>query len=369
MHARRNRIVLIVGAAVVVAALLYLARGALFPFILGGLLAYMLIPVVRLLERVTPWRERWPKVSRLIAINIVYVAGLLLIVAFLATVIPLAVHEAGHFLERIPDLYSSARETIESLNEEYTRRVPENVRTEIHDAMEGVSSVIVIAARGVLARTAAGVQHTLSFVIALAILPIFLFYLLRDQEELSEGFFSMLHPSLRRHVRNILAIADRTVGAYLRGQLILGVFVGVMVFIGLMLLGIPFSVLLGIISGVTELFPVIGPILGAIPGLLVTLATSPDKFFWVLILYVGVQQVENALLVPRIQGKAVNLHPAVVMVVLIVGSEVAGILGMVVAVPLAGVAKDVFVYFLSEWRVEAPAPPAPDVAAGEAASG
>ena len=367
-HARRNRIVLVAGATVVVAVLLYVARGALFPFFLGGLLAYLLTPIVRMLEKVTPWRKRWPKATRFIAINVVYLAGLSLTIAFLATVIPLAVEETGHFIEGIPDLYNNARGTIESLNEEYTRRVPENVRVEIQAAMEGVSAVVVSAASGVLARTAAGVQHTLSIVIGLAIMPIFLFYLLRDQEELSEGFFSMLHPSLRRHVRNILAIADRTVGAYMRGQLILGVFVGVFVFIGLAVMGIPFSVLLGIISGVTELLPVVGPILGAIPGLLVTLATSPEKFFWVLILYVAVQQVENAVLVPRIQGQAVHLHPVVVMVVLIVGSEVAGIWGMVVAVPLAGVAKDVFGYFLSEWRVEAAAPPVPD-AAGEAAGG
>ena len=365
-HVRRNRIVLIAVATVIVAVLLYMARGALFPFFLGGLLAYLLIPAVRLLERIMPWRERWPRASRFIAINIVYLTGLLVIVAFLATVIPLAVEETRHFIEGIPELYNSARETLESLNDEYTRRVPENVRAEIQEAMEGVSGVVVSAAQGILVRTAAGVQHTLSIVIGLAIMPIFLFYLLKDQEQLSEGFFSMLHPSLRRHVRNVLAIADKTVGAYMRGQLILGAFVGLLVFAGLTVLGIPFAVLLAIISGVTELLPVIGPILGAIPGLLVTLANSPDKFFFVLILYVVVQQIENMLLVPRIQGEAVHLHPAVVMVVLIVGSEVAGIWGMVVAVPLAGVAKDVFLYFLNEWKIEDVAPPV-DVP-GEAAN-
>ena len=365
-HARRNRVVLITGATVIVAVLLYMARGALFPFILGGLLAYLLIPAVRLLERIMPWRKRWPRATRFIAINIVYLAGLLVIVAFLATVIPLAVEETRHFIEGIPELYNSARETLESLNDEYTRRVPENVRAEIQEAMEGVSGVVVSAAQGVLIRTAAGVQHTLSIVIGLAIMPIFLFYLLKDQEELSETFFATLHPSLRRHVRNVLAIADRTLGAYMRGQLILGAFVGILVFAGLTVLGIPFAVLLAIISGVTELLPVIGPILGAIPGLLVTLANSPEKFVWVLILYVAVQQIENMLLVPRIQGEAVHLHPAVVMVVLIVGSEVAGIWGMIVAVPLAGVAKDVFLYFLNEWKIEDVAPPVD--APGEAAN-
>ena len=357
-HARRNRIILIVGATVVVVSLLYLARGALVPFFLGGLLAYLLTPVVRLLERATPWRRRWPRASRLTAILVAYAVGLSLMAAFLATIVPLAVQDTRDFIDRIPDLYNGARVTIENWNEEYTRRVPEDVRAEIHDALEEVSSVVVGAARSVLVRTVSGVQHTLSIVIAIAILPIFLFYLLRDQEELSEGFFSILHPSLRRHMRSILEIANRTVGAYLRGQLVLGLFVGVMVFVGLMAMGIPFSVLLGIVSGVTELFPVIGPILGAIPGLLVTLSTSPDKFFWVLLLYVGVQQVENAILVPRIQGGAVHIHPAIVMIILIVGSEVAGIWGMVVAVPLAGVTKEVFAYFLNEWRIDAAATPA-----------
>ena len=365
-HARRNRFILITGATIVVAALLYVARGALFPFVLAGLLAYLLIPVVRLLERITPWRERWPKATRLGAIFLINAVAVALLVGFLATVIPIAVKETIHFIEGIPDLYNSARGTIESLNDEYTRRVPENVRGEIQEAMEGVSGVVVSAAQGVLVRTAAGVQHTLSFIIALAIMPIFLFYLLKDQEQLSGGFFSMLHPSLRRHVRNVLGIADRTLGAYMRGQLILGAFVGILVFAGLTVMGIPFAVLLAIISGVTELLPVIGPILGAIPGLLVTLANSPEKFFWVLILYVAVQQIENTLLVPRIQGEAVHLHPAVVMVVLIVGSEVAGLWGMIVAVPLAGVAKDVFLYFLNEWKIEEVAPPV-DVP-GEAAN-
>ena len=93
---------------------------------------------------------------------------------------------------------------------------------------------------------------------------------------------------------------------------------GVLVFIGLLLLGIKFSVLLGLIAGVTELVPVIGPLLGAVPGVLVTLATSPGDLLWVILLYVVVQLLENALLVPRIRSQAVDIHPAIIMVILVV---------------------------------------------------
>ena len=116
-------------------------------------------------------------------------------------------------------------------------------------------------------------------------------------------------------------------------------------FVGLFLLGIRFSAVLGVIAGVTELVPVIGPLLGAIPGSLVTLATSPNDLVPVLLLYVGIQLVENALLVPRIQGRAVEIHPAIIMVILVVASEAAGLWGVLLAVPVAAVARDVFKYF------------------------
>ena len=362
-HARRNRIILVTIATVVVVGLLYVARGALFPFIIGWLLAYLLMPVVRKVESALPTRSRWPGPTRVAAVLIIYALALALLAAFLATVIPPVVRESREFLERVPELYGSARETVEGWNEEYTRRVPENVRTQLQGVFEEVGDVAIGAVRSVLMRTVSGVQHTISIVIGLAVVPMFLFYLLKDGEVLSARFYSMFHPSIRRHVRNIMEIGDRTLGAYLRGQLLLGLIVGVMVFAGLLALGIPFSVLLGIIAGVTELVPVIGPIIGAIPGLLVALATSPDKIAWVLLLYVAVQQIENTLLVPRIQGDAVNIHPAVVLVILIVGSETAGIWGMVVSVPLAGVAKEVFAYLHREWSVN---PETPDARLDEA---
>ena len=340
---------LIVGSAIVVAALLYIARGALFPFIVAGVLGYALAPLVKRLEHLMPWNERWPNFSRVVSVLFIYLLVIGVVVGALAFIVPPAFGEARDFVDEVPELYKQARTTIESWNKEYTDRVPEELRSEIELQVGNIGSVLISVAGTVLARTVSGVSNTLTLVISLAIVPLFLFYVLKDHEVALSAFYSVFPERARRHVRNVLRIADRTLGAYIRGQLILAVAVGLLVFAGLTLLGIRFTVLLALVAGVTELIPVIGPILGAVPAVLVTLATSPGDLIWVLLLYLVVQQVENILLVPRVQGEAVNIHPAFILVILVVGSETAGLWGMVVAVPLAGVAKDVFRYLYNEW--------------------
>ena len=369
--ARRNRLVLVAAILVVVLGLLVLARGALFPFILSGILAYLLYPAVAAVESLMPWRKRWPNASRISAILLIYVAAVAVLVGALAAIVPPAFREATGFVEDVPELFERARTTIEGWNEQYTSRVPEDIRTEIEEALQSSTSVLIGAAQGLLGKIVGTVTNTVTTAIGLAIVPFLLFYLLKDREVAVEGFYSLMPPEAQRHTRNVVAIVNRVLGAYVRGQLTLMVVVGLSAFLGLFLLGIKFSVLLGIVVGVTELIPVIGPLLGAIPGVLVTLATSPEDLIWVVLLYVGIQLVENTLLVPRIQGHAVNIHPGIVMVILVVGSEVAGLWGVIVGVPLVATGRDVFKYFLQEWGDATPLEEAasavdlPDAAEGE----
>ena len=353
---RPNRLALVVLGIAVAGGLLYVARGALFPFILSGILAYLLYPIVRTLESWMPWRNRWPGASRVLAILLIYVAALAVLAGVLALTVPPTYRQATEFVDSVPELYSRARATVEGWSADYASRVPEDVRERIEGTLESGSSVLIAAFKGVVARTVGAVSNTLTTVIGLAIVPFFLFYLLKDREAAVEGFYTLLPPAAQRHTQNVIAIANQVLGAYVRAQLTLAVVVGTFVFLGLFLLGIKFSALLGLVAGFTELVPVIGPLLGAIPGVLVTLATSPGDLLWVVLLYVVIQLVENALLVPRIQSQAVDIHPAMIMVILVVSSEAAGLPGVIVGVPLAAVAKNVFRYFYDEWSGPAALP-------------
>ena len=118
---------------------------------------------------------------------------------------------------------------------------------------------------------------------------------------------------------------DRTLGSYIRGQLTLGLVVGRYCSRSAAAVGVPYAIFLGIIAGITELIPIIGPWIGGAIGVLVTLATEPEKAPWVILLYLAIQLVENALLVPRIQGNALKMHPIAIIIVIIIASQYFGI--------------------------------------------
>ena len=345
----RKRMVLVVASMVVVFLLFYVARGALFPFVIGGVFAYVLFPAVKGLERLMPWRNRHPDAARVAAISVIYIAALAILIGLLALIIPPAVRQSTALIEDLPNIYTEAREAVEELVERFADDIPPDVRDKAEEIVADLGDILLSVVQSTLAKTLRTVANTFSFIIGLAIVPVLLFYLLKDGERLVASSLSVFPNNARGHAREVVRIVNESLGAYIRAQLLLMLFVGLIVFVGLLLLDIDFAVLLAIVAGVTEAIPVVGPIIGAVPGIIVTLATDPEKIVWVLALYLASQLLENSLLVPRIQGNAVHMHPVVIMGLLIVASETFGVIGVVAAVPAASVAREVFKYFYRVW--------------------
>ena len=363
---------LVVAALLLIAFILFMARGALFPFVISIVLAELLYPVVVFMEERMPGHDRMPGVTRIISILTIYVGFVSVVAGILYLTIPPLFAESQEFIETFPEFYERARSTVEGWSHDFTERVPVELRMEIEDAVAAGGSVLVDAGRGIVLRTVSGVSNAVTLVIGLVIVPFFLFYILKDREEVVGGVYPMMSERGRIHTRNVIFMVNRVIGSYVRAQLLSATIVGVMVFIGLSILGIKFAAILGLVAGLFGLIPIIGPLLGAVPGLLVTLASSPSQAIWVALVYVIVQLIENNLISPRIQGSAVRLNPALIMATLVVASELAGLWGVIVGVPLVAAARDVFVYFYKEWdNGDAEAPPVteheaePDLAPAE----
>lgn len=350
----RKRMVLVVASVAVVFLLLYIARGALFPFVIGGVLAYVLFPAVKGLERLMPWRNRHPDAARVVAISVIYITALAILIGLLALIIPPAVRQSSALIQDLPTIYTEAREAVEELVERFADDIPQDVRDKAEETLADLGNILLSVAQSTLAKTLQAVANTFSFIIGLAIVPVLLFYLLKDGERLVSSSLSVFPKNARVHAREVVRIVNESLGAYIRAQLLLMLFVGLIVFIGLLLLDIDFAILLGLVAGFTEAIPVVGPIIGAVPGIIVTLATDPEKIVWVLALYLASQLLENSLLVPRIQGNAVHMHPIVIMGLLIVASETFGVIGVVAAVPVASVLREVFKYFYGIWSDNPP---------------
>ncbi|OIP04820.1 hypothetical protein CO101_03240 [Candidatus Berkelbacteria bacterium CG_4_9_14_3_um_filter_39_23] len=161
------------------------------------------------------------------------------------------------------------------------------------------------------------------------------FYLLLEEQGAKNFLYKYLPIQNRETYIEIMQKVGLKMGAWMRGQLFLALVVGVIDFAGLIIIGVPYALTLAVWAGLTEIIPYIGPVLGAIPAIIIALTISPIQGLLVLIFFIVVQQVESNFLVPKIMQKAVGLSPVIIILVLLIGGKLAGILGIILAVPVA----------------------------------
>ena len=342
--ARRNRLILWTALLLLVSGMIWAARHVLLPYIVGLVLAYLLWPVVNWLDRHMPARLGSWRVARALSIILTYLLLLILVAGIVAFFVPLVVDQVEILVENWPSLTSQVQDWGTRGWGWYTKNIPADWRATIETNLKTLIDDGLAAFRDGLVTTLSTVFSTISFIIGLVVIPFWLFYILHDESQVKEGLLRALPEQLRADAQCLASLIDDVLSAYIRGQLLLCLFVGGLATIALFIIGVPFALVLGIIAGLLEALPYVGPILGAIPAILVALLSDPGSAIWVAVAFLAIQQVENLLLVPRIAGKSVKLHPALVMVVLVIGNELAGFLGMLIAVPVAAVIRDLFKY-------------------------
>lgn len=354
--AKRNRLILWSAIVLLVGGMLWAARGVLLPYLLGLVLAYLLLPLVNWLDRHMPARLRAWKVARPLAIAVTYLLLIVLIAGIVAFFVPLVAEQIQVLVKNWPDLAGRVEDWGKRGWGWYTENIPADWRLTIETNLKNLLDDALRTLRNGVVATVTTVFGTISFVIGLVVIPFWLFYILHDEGQVKTGVMQALPRQLRPDVQCMARLIDDVLSAYIRGQLLLCLFVGGMAMIALFIIGVPFALVLGLIAGIFEALPYVGPILGAIPAVVVALLSDPGSAIWVAVAFFAIQQVENLVLVPRIAGESVKLHPAMVMVVLVIGNELAGFLGMLVAVPVTAVIRDVFKYLYLRFMDE-PLPP------------
>jgi predicted PurR-regulated permease PerM len=339
------RVALVLAGAIAIGAVLYLGRSALGPFIIGLVLAYLLdIPVERMSRLGLP---RWVSVLVVYAVTAIAVyQGLRVMLRPLADEISTFITELPRFTTQIADQYSHLD-------------LPPALRHAVDGFLVGIGQGAIGFDPGTLLPVASIFAGVLGTLVAYIIVPVWAFYLIKDRPALAAAAERSLPAEWRSDARAVAGLALRVFGQWLRGQVILGLAIGIATFAGLILLSVTvdpifgrFAIFLAVVAGVFELLPIIGPILSAIPAVLLALTAGVQPALAALLLYLVIQQVENNLLVPKIQGDAVELHPTIVMVALVLGGSIGGLLGAILALPIAAAGRDVFRYVFH--RVDEP---------------
>lgn len=356
MTASRARLALWVGTALLVCVVCYLSLSSLIPFGVGALIAYALSPLVEQLIRLIPLRKpNHESLRRGIAVLLIYGTFFGALTAVAIALVPIATEQIVHFIDELPAITAAARDGTMGLLEEYHRRTPPEVQERITALAEQGAATFASLVGIAVQRTVSTVTSTLGFAFGLMVVPFWMFYAMRDRNIVSRTVLRAAPPEVREDVRMMLTLSDRMLGRYIRAQLFLGAVVGIAVGVAMAAMGVDLSLGLGVWAGVTELIPIIGPWLGAVPGLVLVAATRPEMLPWVALAYLLVQQLENNFLVPRIQGEALDLHPAMVILLLVVGGAVWGFIGLVVIVPATAILRELFWYLDHRLRGHSPA--------------
>lgn len=355
MTAQRWRVALWLSMLAIVLWIAWTARWALFPFAIGAVIAYAVTPVVDRLASLIPARTRQhDKMRRGFVVLVIYVAFFGSLTGVGLTVVPVAVDQAVSFTDELPEIVDEARIEVTNWAERYRTRLPDQLRTEIDDRLQDLGGATAEVAAGLLTGTVGRVTGALGVMIGFLIVPFWLFYALRDRHFVERNFMRAVPDPLQADILNVGRIADYLLGRYIRAQLLLAVVVGTTIAVSMTLLGVPFSIGLGVWAGITEMIPILGPWLGAAAGIIVVLATDPGLVVWVALIYFVVQQLENNFLVPRIQGEAVDIHPAMIITLLAVAGSTMGLIGMLIIVPLTAIARELFWYADRRLRGETP---------------
>ncbi len=330
------------------AGLLTLVSSVAVPFLLALLLAYCLDPAVQRLERL--------RLPRSVAIGLVFGIFLSLAIALLLFLVPAMSRELVVIQQALPEYASNLVAAVpQPVLERLGISTAGNLQTLLEQTLGGVKNLSLDVVKQVLVFVSRAFTTTIGFVVAVLgyfIIPIYLYYLLVDLERLKSGFFKLIPPRDRPGAERLVREISQVLGAFLRGQLSVCMVLAILYSLGLVLIGVDLALVIGIGSGLAFIIPYLGTIL----GILIAGTMAAVKFQDLLhpLMVVGwfalVQALEGIVITPRLVGKSVGLHPMMIILAVLIGGELFGFFGLLLAVPVTAALNVLFGHLLGAYR-------------------
>ena len=342
---------LILAMIVVAAAVVWLLRGIVITVLVAVVCAYLLRPAVEWFRRLRlRLGDQAYSPSRSVATGLVFLSLILILWGIWGLTAPSLGREAGELQARWPRYRTALLELAARGDQYYREQLPDPLRRTVDSWVEGAGDLLTTTARRGVRLTVQGVN----LIIELLLVPILVFYFLADGPAIRKQCLVFIPPRYCPKTERALDQADDIFQRYIKGQLILCAIAFAVVALGLWALGVDFYLLLGLVAGLTRAVPILGPVMGAIPIVIVLLLTKSIALaLWVLLLLTIMHLLESKLLMPAILGQQLDLHPVLIIVALLIGAQMGGLLGIFLATPVLAAIKTV----VTQQRQSAAAPP------------
>jgi len=300
---------------------LYILKDVLIIFLFALIIASAISPFANWLDE-----KRFP---RLLGVLLLYLVVLALVIAILSLIIPYISQDISQLVSTMPQLVAKVSTSLEKVQQGSPQYL--DFLSEVQNILQGFSDYLQQSSQSILGLVISVFGGVMS---AIAIL-IISFYLSVTKNGIENFLGSIVPEKYESYAMDLWKRAELKVGLWLQGQLLLGLIMGLIVYVGLSFMDIKFALILGFLAAILEIVPMVGPVLAAIPAIFLAFLQSPALGLWMIVFYIIIQQLENHILVPVVLGKTVGLNPVVVIVALLIGQQLAGIPGMILSVPVA----------------------------------
>lgn len=296
------------------------------PLLLGGVLYYMTEPIQRFLEK-----RKFPRWASILSI----IASLLAVVwIFVALIAPPITVQVNKLVENTPAITAEINEMTGYLLQQ-KHDLPPKLEESVDSAIESVESIAVGFGKWI-------VQFLQSFFQAmflLVLVPFFFIFMLKDHEKFAPFIYNFFKGERREWVKKTIHDIDDVLRSYIQGQFLISFLLAILLLIGYLIIGLEYALLLAIFGLFMNLIPFIGPWISVIPALIIGFIQSPTTAIWVGVIMLVAQQVESNLITPNVMGKSLEIHPLTVITVILAAGNIAGFLGIIIAIPTYAVGK------------------------------
>jgi predicted PurR-regulated permease PerM len=325
--------------------LIVLLQTIFLPFVVAGILFYLCRPFIFWLVK--------KKVPKWLAILSAYLTVTLVFYGVYRLIGPIISDQLDLFINNIPNMVSSVVDGIRYIQENRDT-FPEFIQQAIIDGSKQLETQI----KNNTGNIAEGIFSIFGFIggfintiFYLVLVPFILFYMLKDSDHFAPRVASFFKKDLQQDVLQILKETDRTISTYIQGQLIVSLCVGVLLYIGYLIIGLDYSLVLALFAMLMNVIPFLGPFLAVVPALFVALFQDPIMLVYVAIITVIAQQVEGNVISPQVMGKSLNIHPLTIIVLILTAGNLMGLLGIIFVIPLYSIVKVLVTHVLKIYRL------------------
>ena len=321
-----------------------LIQTVVLPIILSAILYYLLVPIVDFFER--------KGVRRIYSIIVLYLIIIGVLTILIVLVIPLLRDQIMRLIVSFPNLVNDIERMLEQvIGSQFLNQVQQTFDFNISDLASQVSN----QATTILNSTFAGIGNIIGSVsktvMAIITVPFILFYLLKDGKKLPDYILNFLPIPMRSHTFTVLQEMNKQISSYIRGQIVVSFCIGVLMFIGFVIIGLDYAPVLAVIASFTSVVPYLGPAIAITPALIIAVVTSPYMLLKLIIVWTIVQLIEGKFISPQIMGRNLHVHPITIIFIIIIAGNLFGVVGILLAVPGYAVLKVITTHLFEYFKI------------------